>query len=105
MALVTHIVFGVVANDMRQTIAPALIASSCTCESKTPSGSNQVTTMAASAKLTRSPICRISTDVAIYVSFGASPNATSDAIRFHMPASSTEYFYVEPGDKAAIVTS
>jgi hypothetical protein len=71
-------------------------------ESKTPSGSAGATT--AAAPLGGLGLCRVSTDTLVYVSFGAAPNAGTDAIRFMLPAGATEVFAVNPGDKASVIT-
>jgi precorrin isomerase len=77
------------------------VASTVSSENITSSASNQQTTLTAPAG---DALCRVSTDTAVYVAFGANPNAlTSTAARFHMPAGAVEYFRVNVGDKAAVV--
>lgn len=95
MAL-TQFAFGMVNADL-----PTMFNTGATVESEAPSGSNVATTAAATAGQS---ICRVATDTAVYVSFGSAPNATSDTIRFFLPANSIEYFRVSVGDKAAVVT-
>lgn len=103
---VTQFAFGVAAVDDKSTSASVFVAASATVEAETPSGSNAATTSSAPGSLGfRKPICRVATDTAVYISFGAAPDASSDTIRFYMPANSVEYFYVNPGDKAAVVTA
>jgi hypothetical protein len=77
------------------------VASSVSSENLTSSASNQQTTLTAPAS---DVLCRVSTDTAVYVAFGANPNAlTGTAARFHMPAGAVEYFRVNVGDKGAVV--
>lgn len=92
---VTQFAFGSINPDI-----PALFVAGATVEAETPSGSNAVTTAAASATQN---VCRVSTDTDVYVSFGAAPDASSDAVRFLVPAGSVEYFRVSAGHKAAVV--
>lgn len=73
-----------------------------TVESEVPSGANAATTAAATAS---QPFCRVATDTAVYVSFGSAPNASTDTIRFFVPAGATEFFRIASGDKAAVVTA
>lgn len=103
----TQIAFGFVLNNQDATSAPAMLRTPATCEDITPSGTNAVTTKTADGGRfdgDHQPCCRVATDTQIYVSFGAAPNATSDAERFLVPAGAIEYFYVKDGDKAAVVT-
>lgn len=94
---VTQFVFGSVNADL-----PSMFVAGAQVESKTPSGTSGATTAAATATQL---VCRVSTDTAVYVSFGSSPNASSDTIKFFMPANGVEYFRVSSGDKAAVVTA
>lgn len=71
------------------------------CEDKTPSGTSSATTAVAGAS---QKFCRVATDTQVYVSFGSSPNAGSDTIRFLCPANSVNWFRVSAGDKAAVKT-
>jgi hypothetical protein len=71
-----------------------------TVESETVSGSNAATAAAASATQN---FCRVATDTAAYVSFGAAPNAGTDTIRFLCPANSVSFFRVSSGDKGAVI--
>ena len=82
---------------------PAVIVEATVTEEKTPSGSNQATTAAATASRR---MCRVSTDTAVYVSFGAAPNAVTDTgQRFYIPAGAIDAFFIDSGDKAAVVTA
>lgn len=83
-------------------LAPVLDVRNSTVESKVPSGSSAATTAAADKDST---VCRVATDTAVYVSFGTAPNATSDTIKFFVPAGAVEYFRVKYQDKAAVVTA
>ena len=83
-------------------IVQAMSSSDVTSEIITPSGSSQQSTGSSSQD---KPIVRVASDVALYVSFGTSPNATNDATRFYFPAGSTEYFVVGSGMKVALVTA
>jgi hypothetical protein len=79
------------------------VASTVTSEGIAPSGSNQQTTATAPTGIAEL-VCRVTTDTAVYVAFGANPNAsTGAAARFFMPIGSVGYFRVNPGDKAAVV--
>lgn len=69
-------------------------------EIKTPSGSSGATTAAATAGQS---LCRVATDTAVYVTFGSAPTATSTT-GFMVPANGVEYFRVNTGDKAAVIT-
>jgi hypothetical protein len=95
MAL-TQFVFGSVGTDL-----PMIERDGAVAESKVPSGSTGATTATATAS---QPVCRVATDTAVYVSFGAAPNASTDTARFYVPANAVEYFRVKSGDKAAVVT-
>lgn len=81
---------------------PAFYAGGATVESETVSGSNAATTAAASAAQS---FCRVATDTACYVSFGAAPNAGTDTIRFLLPANAVELFRVKTGDKGACIAA
>lgn len=83
---------------------PVPVASTVTSEHKTPSGSNQQTTATAPTNIP-DVMCRVSTDTAVYIKFGANPDATVTGSRFYMPANAVEYFRVTPGDKAAVVNA
>lgn len=93
---VTQFAFGAVNADI-----PSMFAEGATVETETPSGSNSATAAAATAS---QPFCRVATDTAVYVSFGAAPNAGTDTIRFFIPAGSVEYFRVAAGSKGAVIT-
>jgi hypothetical protein len=95
MAL-TQFTFGSVEGQF-----PSMFVAGAVCETETPSGSNAATTAAAHASQN---VCRVATDTAVYVSFGSAPDASSDAVRFYLPANAVEYFRVRSGDKAAVVT-
>lgn len=89
---------GVVAGaDGAMQVASGAIANG----SITLTGSNQQSS--AFGSTTR--LVRVVATVASYVSFGASPNATSDAGRIYMAAGTTEYFATEPAHKIAGVTA
>lgn len=92
----TQFVFGSVQDG-----TPMMFGSSATAETETPSGVNSATTAAAGAGQS---VCRVSTDTAVYVSFGTAPNAGTDAIRFFLPANAVEYFRVQSGHKGACIT-
>jgi len=51
------------------------------------------------------PVVRISADIALYVSFGTAPNATSDTNRFYFPAGGTEFFIIGSDLKVALVSA
>lgn len=98
-----NISFVAVGANADQTKFPAAIASTlATAANITPSGSNQQSSV--SCPSTGAPMaCRVATDAAIYVAFGANPDATSGN-RVWMPANSVEYFMVSGGDKAAVIS-
>jgi hypothetical protein len=104
----TQIAFGYVLNNQDTTSAPAMLATPVDCEDITPSPTNAATAKAANGTRfggDHQPCCRVATDTQIYVSFGAAPNAGTDAERFLITAGATEYFYVRSGDKAAVVAA
>lgn len=80
---------------------PVAYAANATFEIKTPSGSSSATTAVAAAG-TR--ICRVATDTAVYVAFGAEPTA-SPSTGFLVPAGAVEHFHVAAGDKGAVITA
>lgn len=96
MAL-TQFAFGSVGSDV-----PSFYNGGATVESAVPTGTSAATTAAANAS---QYMCRVATDTAVYVSFGAAPDASSDAVRFFVPAGAVEYFRVASGSKAAVVTA
>ena len=79
---------------------PAIRIDDAVTEVVTPSGSNQVTTAATTADRV---IIRIAADVALYVSVGTAPNATSDPGRFLLPAGAVEYVAAGSEKKAAVI--
>ena len=104
MAL-THFAFCQVGVGYGQGNIPVPIASSVTSEGIVPSASNQQTTAVAPTGIAE-VMCRVATDTAVYVTFGANPNAlTGTAARFFIPANGVEYFRVNPGVKAAVVNA
>ena len=79
---------------------PIADGESAVSEAIVPSGSNQQ-----SSASTKSAV-RVATDTAVYLVFGANPNAaTSTTARFYLPASVVEYFQLEIGNKVAVVTA
>ena len=82
-------------------VVPTMDAAVTTTENKTPSGTSAATTNASTSS---QPLCRVATDTQVYVSFGSAPDASSDAVRFFLPAGAVEYFRVNPGSKGAVVT-
>lgn len=80
--------------------APAAHVTGATCENMTPTATSAPTTASSAGGQST---CRVATDTAIYVSFGTAPNATSDTVRFLVPAGAVEYFRVQGGYKAAAV--
>jgi hypothetical protein len=84
---------------------PVAVASSVASENINPTASNQQTTLTAPTGI-GDLMCRVSTDVPVYVTFGPNPNAlTSTAARFYLPAGAVEYFRVNPGDEGAVVNA
>lgn len=80
---------------------PAGYAAGATIETKTPSGTSGATTAASTASQN---VCRVATDTAVYVTFAASPTATSSN-GFLIPANGVEYFRIGSGLKAAVITA
>lgn len=76
-----------------------------TVEEETPGAGNSATTATAPDIGGGRSRVRVSTDTFVYVSFGESPNATSDAQRFLMQAGSVEYFDILAGWKAAVTNA
>jgi hypothetical protein len=101
MAL-TQFAFVQVGVGYGQSNIPVPVASTVTSEGIVPSGSNQQTTAVAPTGLAE-VMCRVATDTAVYVAFGADPDATTAGERFFIPANGVEYFRVNPGDEAAVV--
>lgn len=100
----TCITFGSLMTVVNGIQSPLMDASTFVSETITPSASNQQTTQVAPAA--NICIARVATDGAIYVAFGASPNAlTSTAARAMLPAGSVEYFFVVAGQKAAVTNA
>lgn len=102
----TQFSFGLVGIGAQGGVIPAMINGTQTSETKTASGSSSPTTATAPAgdNSSRVPMARVSTTVDVYVSFGASPNATSDTNRIMVPAGGVEYVFVKTGDKGDAVT-
>lgn len=97
----TQIAFTVLAT-VPGGVVPAVIPALSTCETISASATNQQSTGAAASGQT---ICRVASDVAVYVEFGPNPDATNNTGgRFLVLAGGTEYFSVNTGDKAAVVT-
>lgn len=92
---ITQFVFGVVSDDILVMYAGGAVA-----ETKVPGAGNGTTTAAATAS---QAACRVATDIAVYVSFGAAPDASTDANRFLIPASRDAIFRVKSGDKGAVI--
>ncbi len=99
MAL-TQFVFGTLGSG--GGMIPAMLGTPVTSETIATSGSNQSTTAVA---LPRHNVVRVSTDVACYVAFGTSPDATTAAGRIYLASGVTEYFGIVAGQKGACVTA
>lgn len=98
----TQVSFGTLAYNRGASIN-AIDPKSATSETFTASGTNQTTAAAASAAQS---VCRVATDVAVYVEIGTAPDATNDAGgRLMVMAGATEYFAVQQFDKVALVTA
>lgn len=102
---ITQFCFGQAGRVWQNTQIPAMLASSFSSESKTPSGSNQQTTATAGSTSDVAHVCRVATDTAVYVAFGSNPNATTTGTRVYLPANAIEYFVVPAGAKGAVVTA
>lgn len=84
----------------RQT-PQAATAVGTTYEIKAATGTSSATTASATGGQN---ICRVATDTAVYVAFGASPTASSTT-GFFIPAGTTDCFVVANGDLAAVITA
>lgn len=98
---VTHIAFGVLGFKRFDVHLPMMDGESVVSEGFTPSGSNQQSAAAPSGK----PYVRVSTDTAVYLAFGESPDATVTTGRVYLPANGVEYFQIESGNKVAVVAA
>jgi hypothetical protein len=94
---IASVTFGAVGGQVQ-----AMSASDVVSEVFTTSASTQATAAATTAN---KPVVRIASDVALYVSIGAAPNAEEDAGRFYFPAGALEYFITGPGQKVALVAA
>lgn len=95
--------FGRMSSQQWGGQVPAIHAGTLSSETVTPTSSNQQTTAVAPSG-TAPSMCRVSTDIAVYVAFGTNPNALSGTgTRALLPAGCVDYFAVTPGDKAAVV--
>ena len=70
-------------------------------ESVAPSSSAQATTLTSSSAHN---VCRVATDTAVYVSFGASPDAGSDTTRVLIPANTVALLRIPSEVKASAIT-
>lgn len=77
-------------------------ASGATVEQETIAGASVATTASSSASQNA---CRVAVDTACYVSFGSAPDASTDTIRYFIPAHSIEYFRIPSGSKAAVIAA
>lgn len=96
----TTVTFGKIAKDF-----PAMIASTMTSETITPTSSNQQTTATALTDPLKNGdlVANVATDVQVYVAFGSNPNAlTGTGTRKMIPAGGDAYFVVNASDKCAI---
>lgn len=104
--MITSFTFGRPASQAYGAQVPAMVAGSTTTEVKTANGST-------TAVAPGGPpiVCRVSTDTAVYVAFGTTPDATATAsttatgAKIYMPAGTVDYFVVQPGDKGAVATA
>jgi hypothetical protein len=92
--------FGRVGPIIAGQLTPSFMPSAS--ETISESGSNQQTDAVAPAGV--DIVCRVVATVDVYVSFGSSPNAGTDANKVYMPALAIEYFAVRAGWKGAVVT-
>lgn len=104
--MITSFTFGRPAGSVHGMQVPALVAGPTTTEVKTGAGS---TTAVAPAGVP--VICRVSTDTAVYVAFGTTPDATATSpttatgAKIYMPAGTVDYFVVQAGDKGAVAVA
>lgn len=100
-----QIAFGRVSMRNMRTLAPALIAASVVSEDLVPTESSEATTIAAPDPGDGDPICRVANafNAAVHVAFGGAPNAETAHGRVLVLPGAVEYFYVDAGDKAAVM--
>lgn len=104
MAL-TQFLFGVAHMSDIQTPGPWMYARGAVSSDIEPTASAANTdTVAAPRTSPTSPVCHVTTDTEVYISFGPAPDASSDAGRIRMLANTERTFYVAPGDKGSVVT-
>lgn len=104
MAL-THFAFGRLATGPAgDDVAGTLVFDTVVSEGIAPTSTSQATMAAAPQPGGGRPVCLISTDAAVYVAFGASPDAGTAARRIMVPANATVTVLVNGGDKAAVRT-
>lgn len=103
MAL-THFAFGVLARGPGGEDLDALRFESIVSQGLVPSASNQQTTATAPTTGGGRTYCQVATDTAVYVAFGADPNATTAARRIFLPANTVRLVQVSAGDEGAVVT-
>ena len=100
----TQIAFGSISKPGAENPSPVMLSESTTaCQSLTPSGTAQPTTIAAPSA-TGNWGARVATDTLVYVSFGTAPVASSDSVRFLVPANTIAFFLVPAGYKASVIT-
>ena len=98
MAL-THLAFCNLGSVVNAASLPITLSGSVVSEAITPTASNQQ-----SSASTRGFV-RVATDTAVYVAFGANPDATTTTGRFYLPAGSVEWYAISVSDKVAVVTA
>lgn len=101
----TQIAFGVMGGSSPSggDVQAMRFETTTVCTALTPSGTSQMSSAAAPATLGATPVCRIATDTAVYVTFGETPTAASSN-GLLVPANAVEYLLVTAGHKAAVIT-
>jgi hypothetical protein len=100
----THFAFSRVANPGTGHLAVADADADFVSETLTPGAGNTQTTITAPL-FGEKVMARVATDTLVFVTFGASPNATTAGRRFMCPANSVSLFTVNAGDKGACSTT
>lgn len=103
MAL-TSFTFGRFGAATGDGLIPALVADDDLVTEDVATAATNGQTTATAPHVGGPAICRVATDTTCYVSFGANPDATTDAGRVLMLANTVEHFIVPAGVKGAAAT-
>lgn len=104
---IAHIIFGD-ALDLSKGGGgvPALYDNAAMVSETITSFATHAETGIVAPKLGNNPVCVVATDTNLYMSIGASPNATADTTSRHfIPAGAIWGVICAPGDKASVVAA